>query len=86
MVSQPGLVPDEYVYTHGRAVPPGKGACSLAKFTDIWQEGRFRTLHHRDRCWKQLRTWSGASPTARYSGTYRHCSRGIRDCEAQRTS
>lgn len=26
-------------------------------------------LHHRDRCWKQLRSCSGASPTARYSST-----------------
>ena len=26
-----------------------------------------RTLVQRERCWKQLRTWSGASPSARYS-------------------
>ena len=26
-------------------------------------------LHQRDRCWKQLRTCSGASPTTRYSST-----------------
>ena len=30
------------------------------------------TLHHRDLCWKQLRTCSGASPMARYSSTYLH--------------
>lgn len=30
-------------------------------------------LDQRERCWKQLRTSSGASPMARYSGTYRHC-------------
>ena len=27
------------------------------------------TLVHRDRCWKQFLTSSGASPTARYSST-----------------
>jgi len=37
---------------------------------------RVRTpLAQRERCWKQLRTSSGASPTARYSSTYRHCQR-----------
>ena len=30
-------------------------------------------LAQRDRCWKQLRISSGASPSARYSSTYRHC-------------
>lgn len=45
---------------------------SSSLLTPIKEAAGF-TLHQRDRCWKQFRTCSGASPTAKYSSTYRQC-------------
>ncbi len=70
-----------------RARPRGPARALLEAVADLLRRlaRRHHTLHptqgartplaQRERCWKQLRTSSGASPTARYSSTYRHCQR-----------